>query len=160
MSGTFTLGSDLAAGLDGRPGPMRSLVLVAGAVRNDGGTRMTTDPGGVRETAASYGLQPDPAVLADLVERIVRAVAPDRIILFGSAAEGRMGPNSDLDVLVVKSGDYRRIDMMHAIRRELRGLGAAVDLVITTPTELEAHGDRPGLVYRPALRQGREVYAA
>lgn len=121
---------------------------------------MTTDPERVRETAASYGFHPDPAVLADLVERIVRAVAPDRIILFGSAAEGRMGPNSDLDVLVVKSGDHRRIDMMHAIRRELRGLGAAVDLVITTPAELEAHGDRPGLVYRPALRQGREVYAA
>lgn len=121
---------------------------------------MTEDPDSVRESAAKYRSEPEPAMLADLVERIVRAVGPERIILFGSAAEGRMGPSSDLDVLVVKSGDYRRIDVMHAIRRELRGLGAAVDLLIATPEELEEHGNRLGLVYRPALQQGREVYAA
>jgi predicted nucleotidyltransferase len=40
---------------------------------------------------------PDPKVLADIVRRIVDASDPERIILFGSAARGQMGPNSDLD---------------------------------------------------------------
>lgn len=119
---------------------------------------MTTNLG--EASANRPGLRPDPSLLTDLIARIVRAVSPERIILFGSAAEGRMGPNSDLDVLVVKSGVYRRIDLMHAIRKELRGFGAAVDLVVARPEELDEHGDRPGLVYREALKSGRELFAA
>ncbi len=46
-------------------------------------------------------MQPDTRLLEELVQRIVEAVHPLRIILFGSAARGEMGPNSDLDVLVV-----------------------------------------------------------
>ncbi len=46
-------------------------------------------------------MNPDPAILDELVRRTVQAVDPVRIILFGSAARGKMGPNSDLDILVV-----------------------------------------------------------
>lgn len=35
----------------------------------------------------------DPAKLDELVRRIVETAAPRRIILFGSAARGEMGPN-------------------------------------------------------------------
>lgn len=121
---------------------------------------MTTDQNRVREAPAAPGVEPDAALLRDVVERIVRAARPERILLFGSAAEGRMRPDSDLDLLVVKAGTYRRIDVMHAIRRELRGLGAAVDLVVATPEELVDHGSNPALVYWSALRTGRELYAA
>lgn len=40
----------------------------------------------------------------DLTRRIVQAAHPRRIVLFGSAARGRMSPHSDLDVLVVMPG--------------------------------------------------------
>ena len=36
-------------------------------------------------------------VLDDILRRIVRVAAPERIILFGSAARGEMGPHSDID---------------------------------------------------------------
>lgn len=39
-------------------------------------------------------------VLGEIVRRIVAVAEPDRIILFGSAARGQMGPHSDLDLLV------------------------------------------------------------
>ncbi len=120
-----------------------------------------TDKGDpVHGTTARYGAAPDQETLDDLVDRIVRAVAPDRIILFGSSATGWRGPDSDLDVLVVKSGEYRRIDVMHAIRRELRGFAEEVDLVVATPAEMDSYSAHPGLVYRPALRWGKELYAA
>jgi uncharacterized protein len=48
--------------------------------------------------------QPDPAILADVVKRVVDAAAPEKIVLFGSAARGTMGPDSDLDLLVIKGG--------------------------------------------------------
>ena len=43
-------------------------------------------------------------ILQEIVRRIVAAVRPDRIILFGSAARGKMGPNSDVDLLVHQKG--------------------------------------------------------
>ena len=50
-------------------------------------------------------MNPDPAILDELVRRTVQAVHPVQIILFGSAARGDMGPNSDLDTLVVVPND-------------------------------------------------------
>lgn len=49
------------------------------------------------------------ATLTELVRRIVQTVQPKRIILFGSAARGQMGPHSDLDLLVIMpDGTHRR----------------------------------------------------
>ena len=45
-----------------------------------------------------------PDVLDEVVQRIVAVADPEKIILFGSAARGELGPDSDLDLLVVKSG--------------------------------------------------------
>jgi predicted nucleotidyltransferase len=42
-------------------------------------------------------------ILQEIVRRIVAAVQPEKIILFGSAARQEMGPDSDLDLLVIKS---------------------------------------------------------
>jgi len=46
--------------------------------------------------------KPDPAIFADIVKRIVAAAQPEKIVLFGSAARGTMGPDSDYDLLVIK----------------------------------------------------------
>lgn len=54
-------------------------------------------------------MQPNPQLIEQLVRRIVEVAHPLRIILFGSAARGEMGPHSDLDVLVVMpDGTHRR----------------------------------------------------
>ena len=54
-------------------------------------------------------MHPDPQIIDDLVRRIVEVVHPRRIILFGSAARGDMGPDSDIDILVVvPDGTHRR----------------------------------------------------
>jgi predicted nucleotidyltransferase len=48
-------------------------------------------------------------VVDELVRRIVEEVHPLRIILFGSAVRGKVGPNSDIDLLVVMpQGVHRR----------------------------------------------------
>ena len=48
--------------------------------------------------------------IEELVRRIVDAVHPLRIILFGSAARGEMGPHSDIDVMVVMPEGTERRD--------------------------------------------------
>lgn len=48
-----------------------------------------------------------PDLLAEVVRRIVEVARPERIILFGSAARGDAGRDSDLDFLVVTAAALR-----------------------------------------------------
>ncbi len=105
-------------------------------------------------------MQPAPQQLDELIRRIVEAVHPDKIILFGSAARGEMGPESDVDVMVVMPEGTHRLDTMGYLYRTIRGLGVPFEVVVATPEDLQRYGDRPGLIYRTALREGRTVYAA
>jgi hypothetical protein len=41
----------------------------------------------------------------------------------------------------------------------LFGTGQAVDVIIATPEDIERYGDSIGLVYRPALQEGKVIYA-
>ncbi|MFO7955546.1 MAG: hypothetical protein R6X33_00395 [Candidatus Brocadiia bacterium] len=45
--------------------------------------------------------------LAEIVQRIGEVAAPERNVMFGSAARGRMARNSDVAPLVVKPGANR-----------------------------------------------------
>ena len=94
-----------------------------------------------------------------VVRRIVEVAQPEKVILFGSAARGEMEPHSDLDFPVVKSG-ADHWGLSGRIRRALRSVNAAVDLVVATPKDIEQYKDSNPLVYKPALREGREVYDA
>ena len=99
-------------------------------------------------------------VLADVVRRVVEAAQPDKIVLFGSAARGEMGPNSDLDLLVIKGGRFHRGRVATEIYRRLAGADAAVDVVVVTPEEVERYRDTHCLVICPAMKEGKVVYGA
>ena len=102
--------------------------------------------------------QLSPAILADIVKRVVAAAAPERIVLFGSAARGTMGPDSDVDLLVIKGGKFKRWHVLTAIHRQLRGKEAAVDVVLVTPEEVDRYRDTHCMVICPALEEGKVVY--
>lgn len=101
---------------------------------------------------------PDPAALEELVRRIVQVARPEQIILFGSAARGEMGPDSDLDVLVVKSGVEHRRRLAQDIYANLSGVGVGADVIVLTPEDIDAQRSRVGSIVGPALDEGRVVY--
>lgn len=93
----------------------------------------------------------------DIVGRIVQAVQPEKIILFGSAARGEMGRDSDVDLLVVKGGENSWA-VMGRIYESLYGAAVAVDAVVVSPEEVERYKDTHALIIKPALQEGRVVY--
>jgi predicted nucleotidyltransferase len=99
-------------------------------------------------------------VVPELTRRIVAAVHPLRIVLFGSAARGEMGSDSDLDVLVVVANGVDTNQASKDIYRGLRGLCFATDVLVIRVGDLLMHGDDPGMVYCQALMEGRELYCA
>ena len=96
--------------------------------------------------------------LSEVIRRVVEVAQPERIILFGSAARGEMGANSDLDLLVVKSGNYHKGRLTGEIYMHLIGVGQAVDVVLVTPEDVDRYRDSHPLVIKPALREGKVVY--
>ncbi|MFQ5629526.1 MAG: nucleotidyltransferase domain-containing protein [bacterium] len=102
--------------------------------------------------------KPDAQMLADLVLRIVEIANPQRIILFGSAARGKMGPNSDLDVLVVVPDGMHRRKTAQSIYRNMIGFGFAKDIVVATDSDIKEHGSNPHLIFKQALEEGKELY--
>jgi len=96
----------------------------------------------------------------DLVARIVQAVHPLRILLFGSAARGDSNETSDVDVLVVMPEGSHRRRTAQDIYARIWNLGVPVDVVVATPSDLDKYRDTPGLIYRSILREGRELYVS
>lgn len=116
-------------------------------------------------TGRSY----DPGVMATMSEealikeagRRLSAAAPDAsIILFGSRAWGGSRQDSDLDVLVIEPDFARRGEEYGRLRKELRGLGVAIDLVIYRRHEAEERCGVPGSLLHRALREGRVLSQA
>lgn len=103
--------------------------------------------------------RPDRAALSEVIQSVVATAQPNKVILFGSAARGEMGPNSDIDLLVIKSGKFNHWRLLTTIYQQLRG-SAAVDVVLASQADIERYGDSPYLVYYTALREGRLVYGA
>ena len=101
----------------------------------------------------------DQSILDDIVRRIVEVAQPKQIILFGSAARGDMNQHSDVDVLVIKESAHRR-HLTARIYENLYGVGAPVDVVVVTPSDVERYKDSHALIIKPALREGRVIYAA
>ena len=97
-------------------------------------------------------------VLDDATLRLVQRLVPLRIFLFGSAVRGTMSPDSDLDFLVVvpEGSDCRRL--MVEAHRELRDLPVAKDVLVTTPSRLEASRNDLGSVFFDVLREGKVIY--
>ncbi|MBI4729455.1 MAG: nucleotidyltransferase domain-containing protein [Acidobacteria bacterium] len=103
---------------------------------------------------------PGQDILAEIIRRVVEVAGPERIVLFGSAARGEMGPNSDIDLLVIKRGEFHRGRLTEEIYMRLLGVGQAVDVIVVTPEDVERYRDSIAVVIGPALREGRVVYAA
>ena len=102
----------------------------------------------------------DQKLLGTIVDRILSATQPRRIILFGSAATDTMTRDSDLDLLVIGEGGSNSREESRRLRYALRGLGMPVDVFAMTPERFEeTKGVIGGLAY-PANKYGKVIYEA
>ncbi len=100
-----------------------------------------------------------PELLTEITRRIRAVSNPQQIILFGSYAWGEPGPDSDLDLLVIKDEvDSTRAEAAR-IYRALADLSVPIDVVVVRTAYVQRYGDLIGTVVRPALREGNLLYA-
>ena len=99
------------------------------------------------------------ALVAEIIQRIVAVSDPQQIILFGSQARGDARRDSDLDILVIKDEVESLRTEAARIYRALAGLSTPVDVVVARSDYVRRHRDVIGTIVRPALREGRVLYA-
>src|SRR3989344_3068253 len=95
------------------------------------------------------------------IKRIVETSRPRKLILFGSFVRKQTTRNSDLDILVITGNDVddpRRESVR--IRRALRSISMSMDILVITERKFAELSNRPGLIYREAVRHGEVVYQA
>ena len=102
----------------------------------------------------------DQDIIKEIIRSIVRVAKPDRIVLFGSAARGEAGEESDTDLLVVKKGVPHRRRLAQEIYVSLIGISMAIDIIVVTPEDIEELKDGIGTIIPDALSEGIEIYAA
>jgi predicted nucleotidyltransferase len=95
-----------------------------------------------------------------MVELIVKRFHPEKVILFGSHARGEAGPDSDVDLLVVMPVSGSKREKAIEIAVALHGIRVPKDIIVTTPEEFEWRKDIPGTIERPAVLEGKVLYAS
>jgi len=58
-----------------------------------------------------------PTIIHQITARIVDAISPEKIILFGSYASGETSPDSDIDLLIIKKTQERPAERQRIISR-------------------------------------------
>jgi len=97
-------------------------------------------------------------VIQEMVRRIVEAVHPDKIILFGSHARGEAGPDSDVDLMVIAPSTEDRARRLRPLYRALHGLGVPKDVVWWTEDEIADWRNVRGHFVNRVLREGKVLY--
>jgi predicted nucleotidyltransferase len=115
-----------------------------------------------RATTGSESLIPipvlTPALIIEMVNRIVNAVHPDQIVLFGSYAYGIPHEDSDIDILVIMETDRPRHKRSVIINQVLAGLIIPKDLLVYTPEEVAEWKDVPQAFITQILTMGVILY--
>jgi len=82
--------------------------------------------------------------LSDWVPRIVEALRPEKVILFGSAARGEAGEGSDIDLTVIAASEASFFDRIGQVMDLYRG-EREINVLVYTPEEwqrMRAEGRR------------------
>lgn len=102
-------------------------------------------------------------VLNEMASCIVKAVDPDEIIVFGSAAHGAGHESSDVDLVVIERQPFgphrsRRQELL-TIRHALSSFRIPKDILLYSADEARLWSNAKHHILAQALHEGRRLYA-
>jgi predicted nucleotidyltransferase len=100
------------------------------------------------------------SLIAEAGRRLAAATEGARVILFGSYARGEAGPSSDLDLLVIEPEVPAPRAESARLRRELRDLEVALDVIVVSVKQAEELSDISGTMVNEAVQTGRTLVDA
>ena len=103
--------------------------------------------------------EPVQQTIDEMVSRIVERFQPDKVILFGSYARGEASGDSDVDLLVVMPVSGSKRAKQVEVRLALHDIRLPKDIIVVTPDEFRRRQNVVGTIVRPAVKEGKVLYA-
>jgi len=103
-------------------------------------------------------IQIDASLMDEIVRRIVEAISPEKVILFGSRARVDAQPNSDIDLLVIAHSTvprYRRSAPLYGV---LSDIVVPMDILVYSPDEVQEWSQVRQAFVTTAIREGKVLY--
>jgi predicted nucleotidyltransferase len=101
----------------------------------------------------------EPDLLNEIVQRLVNALHPEKIYLFGSHAYGQPNDDSDVDLLIViNDSDTFNRDKIVEGYRALWGLRIPKDIVVVTQSQFDKRSRWLSSIERVVIDKGKLLY--
>lgn len=101
----------------------------------------------------------DEALLREMTSRLVTALHPDKVILFGSHAWGAPSEDSDIDLFViVPESSERPLQRIRRARACLGDVRVAKDVLVRTRAEVDKYRSVHASLECLVLEKGRVLY--
>ncbi len=95
-----------------------------------------------------------------MVQRIVAAAKPSKVILIGSYARGEADEESDLDLMVIEPTVENVSREMVRLHQVAGDIGIGIDVLVYSEEQVARRGQVPGTLVYWALKEGEVVYDA
>lgn len=96
--------------------------------------------------------------LRRIIAILVEKYQPEKVILFGSLATGRINEWSDIDLLIIKETDKRPLDRATDVTAMLNYPRIAMDIFVYTPEEVKYLVREGSQFIAEILEQGTILY--
>jgi predicted nucleotidyltransferase len=93
-----------------------------------------------------------------VVDRIVEALHPEKVILFGSYAYGKPTIDSDVDILIVMESDERPAKRAYRAYKAIWGKSFPMDILVRTPMELAHRLEINDYFMEEVIERGQVLY--
>jgi predicted nucleotidyltransferase len=100
---------------------------------------------------------PLPASINCIIESLM-AYQPEKVILFGSAAQGDADEYSDIDLIVIKKSNKRFVECLVEVMAYLPRELVKVDVLVYTPEEFQTMQEKGNPFIEQALKDGVVPY--
>jgi predicted nucleotidyltransferase len=98
--------------------------------------------------------------IANIIEQLVRLYKPDKVILFGSLADGQVHEGSDIDLFIIKKDvPEMGVDRIRQLDRLIK-YRLATDFVVYKPDELDHRLKMGDPFVKSILDKGKVLYDA
>ncbi len=112
----------------------------------------------VKEVSSPHFLPVTEEILAEITRRIVAALDPEKVILFGSYAYGTPHVDSDVDLLVIADTPLDDTQAAVAVSRLIMPRPFPVDILVKTPAEVDAALKRNDGYITKIFQKGRVLF--
>ncbi|PIS14229.1 hypothetical protein COT65_00015 [Candidatus Shapirobacteria bacterium CG09_land_8_20_14_0_10_47_13] len=95
--------------------------------------------------------------IQSITRQLIQKYQPEKIILFGSAARGEFGPDSDLDFLVIKNDSRKPLEIEQELHQKV-DYRIASDFIFLKPLETKERLKSGDFFLQEIFDTGRVLY--